>query len=360
MKAIYARDYGSTSNLILNQDVPKPILIPKDKILIKTEAVALAPGDARILSGKTREIQGPSSMPYIPGGDCCGYVVDLGSASSQDLGYDIGDRVAARFVDGPSGALAEYALVSTKMCGKVPDEISSTEAAALVSSATIALCLSKRVKENERVLVLGAGGGVGSHLCQLLRERRVSFIAGVSNNPERLLSDLHCDQAIDYTKNNPLTKSEWKDDPFDVIIDLASGSWTSLMELKDGGEKLVVKSSSEGGRFLTTSLDEPWYEIHSIWVALKTFLFIPIWRAIYSRLLWNRASMPSFTFAMSLNSDKNLLKETMKLALEGKLKACIDDCGPFPFTSQGVRDAFDLQASRHVKGKVVVDMTITS
>lgn len=356
MKAIHAINYGSTENIFLKESLPKPLLV-KNKVLIKTEAVALAPGDARILSGKTKEVQGPPSMPYIPGGDCCGFVVDMGNESPDDLGFNVGDRVAARFVDGPMGALAEYALISTKMCDRVPDEISSTEAAALASSAAIALSLSKRVKENERVLVLGAGGGVGSHLCQLLRERKASFVAGVSKNPDRLLKELRCDQAIDYTKQDPLTVEEWKNNPFDVIIDLASGSWSPLMTLKNKSEKLIVKSAKEGGRFLTTSLDEPWYEIHGIWAALKKFLFTPLWRALYSRVPWNRASMPSFTFALSISNDRELLKETMQLAKEGRLKACIDETGPFPFSTQGVRKAFDLQISRHARGKVIIDLT---
>lgn len=357
MKAIHVLDYGSTQNIHLKIDVPKPIEIPKSKILIKTEAVALAPGDARILSGKTKELQGPPTMPYIPGGDCCGVIVDMGNESSDDLGFGVGDRIAARFVDGPGGALAEYALVSTKMTDKVPNGISPTEAAALASSATIALSLSKRIKENERVLILGAGGGVGSHLCQLLRLRNVSFIAGVSRNPERLLNNLGCDQAIDYRKQDPLEIKEWKENPFDVVIDLASGSWIPLLQMIDQGEKLIVKSASDGGRFLTTSLDEPWYELHSIFPALKKFLFIPLYRAIYTRLFWNRSSMPAYTFAMSLDPDRAIMKETMELAKEGKLKASIDGTGPFPFTTTGVRDAFELQKSRHIQGKTVIDMS---
>lgn len=360
MRAIHVIGYGSIENIFLKLDIPKPVEIPKAKVLIKTEAVALAPGDARILSGKTKELQGPPSMPYIPGGDCAGTVVDMGNESSDDLGFDVGDRIAARFIDGPRGALAEYALVSTKMAEKVPDGISSIEAAALASSATIALSLSKRVNANERVLILGAGGGVGSHLCQLLRLRNVSFIAGVSRNTERLLNDLGCDQAIDYTKQDPLTVEEWKENPFDVIIDLASGSWIPLLQLIDSGEKLVVKSCSDGGRFLTTSLDEPWYELHGIWDALKTFLFTTLYRAMYSRVFWNRSSMPKFTFAMSLDGDRNVIRDTMKYAREGKLKAIVDDNGPFPFTTSGVRDAFKLQQDRHGEGKIVIDISYKS
>ena len=37
--------------------------------------------------------------------------------------------------------------------------------------------------------------------------------------------------------------------------------------------------------------------------------------------------------------------------------ACIDDSGPFPFTTEGIRDAFHLQASRHAKGKVVIKVS---
>jgi len=42
------------------------------------------------------------------------------------------------------------------------------------------------------------------------------------------------------------------------------------------------------------------------------------------------------------------------LAAQGKLKAVIDPSGPFPFTTKGVRAAFNLQKSRHPKGKVVI------
>ena len=47
MKAIYATKFGSIEHLILKDNIPKPAIVPKNKVLIKTEAVALAPGDAR-------------------------------------------------------------------------------------------------------------------------------------------------------------------------------------------------------------------------------------------------------------------------------------------------------------------------
>lgn len=357
MKAIQVTEFGSIEHICMVNDIPKPDTIPKNKVLIKTEAVALAPGDARILSGKTREIQGPGVTPYVPGGDCCGTIVDLGDASAEDLGFNVGDRVAARFVDGPMDALAEFALVSTQMCDKVPEKVKSTDAAALASSGTVALSLSRRIQEKERVLIFGAGGGVGSHLVQLLRLRNVSYIAGVSQDPDRLISELGCDEAIDYTKQDPFSVEKWKENPFDVIIDLASGNWDALLrQMGKKNEHLIIKSSSKGGRFLTTSMDEPWYELHSILPALTKFLCVPMWRALHTRL-WNRYSLPSYTFAFSLVNDRAIMRETLQLAEEGKLKACIDPRGPFSFDASSVQDAFKLQFDRHAKGKVVVDIS---
>jgi NADPH:quinone reductase-like Zn-dependent oxidoreductase len=375
MKAIQATSYGTAPlNISLQTDVPKPTIEPKsNKVLIKTEAVALAPGDVRTLSGKTRELQGPPSFPYIPGADCCGVIVDLGVDYKQDkdvlFNLKVGDRIAARFVDFPRGALGEYALVSTKMCDVVPtdgkNQISSIEAAALASSATVALSLSRRITEDDgdaspkRVLVLGAGGGVGSHLCQFLKlKKNVDFVAGVSSDTKWLLGDpIKCDQAVDYTKQDPLSVQEWKDEQFDIIYDLSSaGTWDRLMEQKNKGDKLIIKSASEGGKFLTVTDDEAWFELHSIWQAVKKFMFKPLWRAVYSRWFGVRSKLPSYTFAMSLDIDRSIMRDTLNLAKEGKIQACVDQRGPFAFTTDGVKEAFEIQESCHIHGKVVINL----
>lgn len=360
MKAVQSHSYGSHLNLSV-ETIVKPVEIPKGKIMIETQSVALAPGDARVLSGDCRKLNGPPSFPYIPGGDLCGVVVDMGSVDPDTVQFSVGDRVAARFSEGPRDALAEYALIKPAMCGKVPDSVSSEDAAALVSSATPALHLSKRITENEKVLVIGAGGGVGSHLCQFLRLRGVKYVAGVSQNVDRLLNDpISCDDAIDYTKKDVFDPKEWgmdKDgtEPFDTIIDLAGGGWPRLLAQSAAKEQMIVKAASEGGRYLTTTPDEAIYKLGGIWDALKIFLFTSLWRAIYSRLT-QRKSLPKYTYAMSLDNDISILKETMSLAEDKKLEACIDQRGPFNFTTEGVRDAFELLASRHAKGKVVIQV----
>lgn len=366
MKAVQGKELGDIDEMLtVEEDVPCPNLddLPakkkKTQMIIQTKAVALACGDCRVLSGLTRELQGPPSFPYIPGGDCAGVVWAIPQEAKdheKEFPFRVGDRVAARFTEGPRGALGEYALVDTRVCEKIPDNLSFEEGAVLASVAPATL-LSERVKEGERVLVLGAGGGVGSHACQIMRKQGASLLVGVSRNPDRLLlPPLNYDRAIDYTKQDPFAMEEFKKCPFDTIIDLAGGSWLRLIEDYQNKEKPIVKPASQGGRFLTLTPDQAIFEAHSLWAVLKPFLFIPLWRAIKSRM-WRRSQLPKYTFAMSLDTERSHLTRTMEMAKNGSLKACIDSRGPFSFTTDGVRNAFRIQESRHVNGKVVIKVS---
>lgn len=373
MKAAQAKDYGdidamlsvqegvAVPNLQTDQYEPTEPIHPmmrsltkadrKTHMVIKTLAVAIAPGDCRVLSGKTREFQGPPSFPYIPGGDCCGIVVET---QEDEEYFQKGDIVAARFTVAPRDAIAEYARVSTNVCEKVKDtKILSPEAAAALASASPAVCLSDYVRENERVLVLGAGGGVGSHFCQLARLKGASYICGVSQNPDRLLTDpLNCDAALDYTKESIFASEEYQKEPFDTIIDLASGGWPQMVKAVQV-DKLpsIVKPASQGGRFITLSSDTPTFEGRGLLSMLSIFLLKPLGRALWSRLA-TRRSLPTFTFAMALPDTREIMTRTLDLAHTGKLQAVID--GPYSLTSEGVRNAFRKLESRHAQGKVVI------
>jgi NADPH:quinone reductase-like Zn-dependent oxidoreductase len=364
MKAAQGKELGDIDEMLTVEDnVPMPNLddLPpktrKTRMIIQTKAVALACGDVRVLSGRTRELQGPPSFPYIPGGDCSGIVWEIPNEAEADDSKDkcpfqVGDRVAARFVEGPRGALAEYAVVDTRVCEKIPDTLSFEEGAALASVAPATL-LGERIREGERVLILGAGGGVGSHVCQVMRYRGAAYLVGVSRNPERLLqAPLKYDKAIDYTKENPFTVGEFTDKPFDVVVDLVGGFWLRLLQ---DSNRRVVKPASQGGRYLTLTPDEAVFDAHSLWPVLQLFLFVPLWRAIKSRL-WARYQLPKYTFAMSLDVERSHLTRTFDMATSGTLNAVIDSRGPFPFTTEGVRQAFRLQETRHINGKTVISL----
>uniref|UniRef100_A0A7S3PVZ1 Alcohol dehydrogenase-like C-terminal domain-containing protein n=1 Tax=Chaetoceros debilis TaxID=122233 RepID=A0A7S3PVZ1_9STRA len=188
------------------------------------------------------------------------------------------------------------------------------------------------------------------------------YVAGVSCEPERLVKEpILCNCALNYKEKDIYDFSEWKNvglnEKFDTIVDLAGGGWLRLLEQSKtvAGRKLqVVKPSREGGRYLTLTPDTAHFELNSIWGALKLFLFVPLFRAMSSRFS-KRANLPAFTYA-TLDNDAKIMNETLKLASEKKLKAVIDNRGPFEFTTDGVQKAFKVKDSRHVHGKVVISI----
>ena len=155
MKAVQGKELGDIDEMLTVEDnvaVPKLEDLPpkkrKTSMIIRTKAVALACGDCRVLSGRTRELQGPPSFPYIPGGDASGVVWEI-PEDAEDLPFKVGDRVAARFVEGPRGALGEYSIIDTRVCEKIPDNLSFEEGAALASAAPATL-LAERIRSGER------------------------------------------------------------------------------------------------------------------------------------------------------------------------------------------------------------------
>jgi NADPH:quinone reductase-like Zn-dependent oxidoreductase len=368
MRAAQVKDYGDIDEMLSVQEgltVPrladplpqKGIFGPYGPhVLVKVLSVSLSPGDWRTISGKTRNMQGPPSFPYIPGGDCCGIVVEVPEEKAQELPFKVGDRIAARFTgNGPKGALGEYALVDAALADKAPDDSISSDGLAALASASYAVPLADLIHEgDERVLVLGAGGGLGSHFCQLVRDRGASYVVGVSSSPQRLLeAPLSCDEAIDYTKEDVFATEKFSKDPFDVIIDLSCGGWPRLEQ--DAKEKLplIVKPASQGGRYITTLPDKPVFEVSSTLDFVWKFIHPALLRAVWSRTI-TRNRLPSYSLAVLGPDERVIVTRTMELASEGKLKPVMDTRGPFPFTTEGVRDAFRLQECRHAHGKVII------
>jgi len=252
-------------------------------------------------------------------------------------------------------------VVDVTVCEKLPADLTFEEGAVLASVAP-AMLLSERIRSGERVLVFGGGGGVGSHACQILRKKQnVKHLVGVaSTHPERLLEEpLGYDEVINYNERDVFGVAEFRENPFDVVVDLAGcGTW---LRIDDERSPSIVKPASEGGRYLPLTPDAAIFEANSLWGILKPFLFVPLWRAIKSRT-WGRRRLPKYTFAHSIDSERSHLTRTIDMASstssKGKklLRAVVDPKGPFPFTTEGVRKAFHLQDSRHVRGKVVISV----
>ena len=142
----------------------------------------------------------PQPLPFTPGVEGAG-VIDAVGPGVTDL--SVGDRVA---YGGPVGGYAELRLVPADRLLKLPDSISSEQAAAMMLQGMTAEMLLRRVhqvKAGETILVHAAAGGVGLILCQWAEALGATVIGTVGSEEKAELARSHgCDHPIIYTRQD--------------------------------------------------------------------------------------------------------------------------------------------------------------
>ncbi|CAN8068312.1 unnamed protein product [Agarophyton chilense] len=348
MKAAQASSFGTPVEVLsVSDNVRPPSDPPKNHVLIRVHAVSLSPSDYRMLTGAGNLIKNPpkNQWPYIPGGDLAGIIEKVGEGV---IDFKAGDQVVSTWDVFGVGALAELAVVHVKFVYRKPKNISFIEAAAVIDSSSNALLTLQdaQVRKEDRVLVLGGSGGVGTSLLQLLRRAKVSHIVTTST-AEKLCKSLGADHVINYREVDWWKAPEVTETPFDVVIDCAEGfsAWERVREHH------LIKSGPEGGRFLAVVVNEWHIEIRHCWQLVSWFLPV-VCRMISSRC--NRSS-PTYTMMFPAprgDSNRNLLE----IVEDGGLKVVIDPESPHKFTTQGIRDAFDKMIARKGHGKIVISI----
>ncbi len=224
-----------------------------DQVLVRVHAAAVNPIDVKTRAGLGWAAeQNRDQLPWCPGYDLAGEVVEA-PASSE---LQVGDAVCG-MVGFPlrGGAYAGWVLASADELVRVPPSVSLTHVAALPLAGLTALQgLEKlRLQPGERLLITGAGGGVGLFAVQLARLRGVEVIAVASAAKHDLLNALGADACIDYhletARCQPLA---------DAMLDLVGGDaalrW--LSGLRSGGRlvtvptitrDIVVQQAEQGG-----------------------------------------------------------------------------------------------------------------
>lgn len=343
MRGAQVSGYGEdpTELLSISDTIPRPKLPSKGRfLLVRVHAVSLAPGDCRVMSGKTRLVQGPPSLPYIPGGDLCGTVVEVSEGETQ---FKVGDVVAAMFdTAGPRGALAEYKVVKAENAALKPKSLSFEDAAALPSSALTAMLLCERyVRAGDRVLVLGGGGGVGCHVLQLLKAHGASYVAATCTDKD-LLRSLGVDRAVDRTEENWWEIAEFKETPFDLVVDL----YGTHEPWKHASSSGTVKSGRLGGRYVTTVGDTPYMVFRHWWHIFKLMYDMT------ARGIWTRLSRGNPRWIYHLGLEPKDLPRLLERVEAGEFRAVLDSTHNFDLA--GLQEAFRRQKSRKAHGKVVI------
>lgn len=180
--------------------------------LIRVKTVALNPVDYKATNNPAW------TFPHISGVDLAGVVEQIGPGAE----VKIGDRVAIHTNLQRDGAFAEYALVDTRALALIPEDISFTEAAALLCAgmtAYEAIVQKMNTTGKETILIHAGAGGVGGIGIQLAKRLGLKVATTASTENHEWVKRLGADLAIDYKKENVT----------DVIRDWTNGRGADLI-----------------------------------------------------------------------------------------------------------------------------------
>jgi NADPH:quinone reductase-like Zn-dependent oxidoreductase len=223
--------YGDASVIRLD-DIPRPVPGRGD-VLIHVAATSFNPSDIGLRRGLLRSVF-PLDLPYTLGGDVAGTIVEVGD-NVRTLA--VGDRVIGRLDTG--GAAAEYVTAAADTVVAAPTAVPLPHAAAIpIAGVTAwqAVFEHAGITPGQRVLVNGAGGGVGGFAVQLAKHAGAHVIATASPRSIDVVRRLGADEIVDYTAT-PL--GDALDRPVDAILNFvvvsARHAVTLMSLLRPGG-----------------------------------------------------------------------------------------------------------------------------
>jgi NADPH:quinone reductase-like Zn-dependent oxidoreductase len=243
MRAIVQDAYGSSDVLRLTEiDRPE---IAANEVLVDVAVAGLDRGTWHLMAGKPhlmRIIGFGFRRPKnrVPGLDVAGTVVAVGSEVTR---FEPGDEVFGM----SRGAFAEYAAVREDKLAHKPANLSFEQAAVVpISGGTAIQALrdAGRVQAGQKVLIIGASGGVGTYAVQLARAFGAE-VTGVSRSAKvELVRSIGAHHVLDYTRDDYLDGSK----KYDLILDIGGNNGLSRLRraLAPHGT-LVLVGGEEGG-----------------------------------------------------------------------------------------------------------------
>ena len=245
MKAIVQSAYGSADTLeLIEIDRPEP---EPEQVLIEVEAAGVDRGVWHLMTGLPYVVRFAGyglTKPKtpVPGMDVSGRVVGVGADVER---FQVGDEVLGI----ARGSYAEYAVADESKLAQKPGNISFEQAAVTAISGITALQALTDIGKMElgqRVLVIGASGGVGSYAVQIAKALGGTVTGVASGAKADLVRSLGADHVIDYTRTDYLNG----DTRYHLIIDI--GGRNPVRQLRKALTRngtLVIVGGEGGGRW---------------------------------------------------------------------------------------------------------------
>ena len=245
MRAIVQHRYGGPDELVL-EHVDRPA-IGDEEVLVRVVGAGVDRGVGHLMTG----LPYPTRLGFglrrprtaTPGLDLSGVVEAVGTKVTR---FVEGDHV----VGIGRGSFAEYSVAPERKLAVAPRTLDLVDAGVLAVTGSTALQAVEdhgRVRAGQRVLILGASGGVGTYAVQIAHAIGAEVTGVASTGKLDLVADLGADHVVDYRTDDPLARTG----SYDVIID--TGGNRRLRDLRraltpDG--TLVIVGGEGGGRWL--------------------------------------------------------------------------------------------------------------
>jgi NADPH:quinone reductase-like Zn-dependent oxidoreductase len=244
MQAIVQDRFGS-ADVLTFETVERPN-ISDDEVLIEVHAAGVDRGTEHLMTGLPYLIRlagygFTKPKNRVPGLDVAGVVVEVGTTVTR---FAPGDEVFGI----ANGSFAQYAAAAEDKLALKPASLSFEQAAvAAVSGGTALQALTDvgNLQSGQRVLVIGASGGVGTYAVQLAKALGAQVTGVASTAKLELVRSLGADEVIDYTE----TDFADGDDHYDLILDIGGRSSVSRLRrtlTRDG--TLVIVGGEDGNR----------------------------------------------------------------------------------------------------------------
>jgi NADPH:quinone reductase-like Zn-dependent oxidoreductase len=243
MRAIVQDRYGA-ADVLGQAHIARPE-VKDHEVLVKVHAAGLDRGTWHLMTGKPYLMRiaglgfrGPKDR--VPGRDLAGTVTAVGAGVTE---FVVGDEVYGV----GRGSFAEYAVARADKLARKPKSLSFEQAAVVpISAATALQALTDhgRLEPGQRVLIIGASGGVGSYAVQLAKALGGKVTGVASTSKLDLVRSLGADHVIDYTRDDFAGTGQ----RYDLVLDIAGNpSLRRLRRALTPSGTAVIVGGEDGG-----------------------------------------------------------------------------------------------------------------